>query len=74
MDYSNYFSEQLFINDNRDALDYLLNVVLKNIIEEFKLGYVPWKNNFYQDLLKKYSEEDINLTGLYYKSDKTKKY
>ena len=75
MDYSNYFSEQLFINDNRDALDYLFKRGLKkNIIEEFKLGYVPWKNNFYQDLLKKYSEEEINFTGLYYKSEKTKKY
>ena len=75
MDYSNYFSEQLFINDNRDALDYLLKRGLKkDIIEEFKLGYVPWKNNFYQDLLKKYSEEEINFTGLYYKSEKTKKY
>ena len=75
MDYSNYFSEQLFINDNRDALDYLVKRGLKkNIIEEFKLGYVPWKNNFYQDLLKKYSEEEINFTGLYYKSEKTKKY
>ena len=35
---------------------------------------MPWKNNFYQDLLKKYSEEDINLTGLYYKHDKSGKY
>ena len=35
---------------------------------------MPWKNNFYDDLLKKYSEEDINLTGLYYKNDKTGKY
>ena len=46
----------------------------KNTIEEFKLGYVPWKNNFYEDLLKKYSEEDISLTGLYYKHDKSGKY
>ena len=29
----------------------------KEIIEEFKLGYVPSKNNFYNDLSKKYSEE-----------------
>ena len=47
---------------------------IQAIIEEFKLGYVPWKNDFYSELLKKYSEEEINLTGLYYKSDKTKKY
>ena len=46
----------------------------KNVVEEFNLGYVPWKNNFYEELSKKYSEEDINLTGLYYKNDKTEKY
>ena len=45
----------------------------KNAIKEFQLGYVPWKNNFYDDLLKKYNEEDIALTGLYYKNDKTGK-
>ncbi len=32
---------------------------------------MPWKNDFYKELLKKYSEDEINLTGLYYKSDKT---
>ena len=35
---------------------------------------MPWKNNFYENLLKNYSEEEIRLTGLYYKSDKTGKY
>ncbi|MBD1147152.1 DNA primase [Pelagibacterales bacterium SAG-MED28] len=74
-DYTNYFNQQLFDQNNQDATNYLLKRGLKkNIIEEFKLGYVPWKNNFYVDLLKKYSEEDINLTGLYYKNDKTGKY
>ena len=74
-DYSNYFHQQLFQEINKEALDYLLNRGLnKNIIEEFQLGYVPWKNNFYEELLKKYTEEDINLTGLYYKNDKTGKY
>ena len=74
-DYTNYFNQQLFDQNNQDALNYLFKRGLKkNIIEEFKLGYVPWKNNFYDDLLKKYSEEDINLTGLYYKNDKTGKY
>ena len=74
-DYSNYFHKQLFQGNNKEALDYLLNRELnKNIIEEFQLGYVPWKNNFYEELLKKYTEEDINLTGLYYKNDKSGKY
>ncbi len=74
-DYTNYFNQQLFDKNNQDAINYLFKRGLKkNIIEEFKLGYVPWKNNFYDDLLKQYSEEDINLTGLYYKNDKTGKY
>jgi DNA primase len=74
-DYSNYFYQQLLKEDNKDALDYLLKRGLnKNTIEEFQLGYVPWKNNFYDELLKKYTEEDVGLTGLYYKNDKTGKY
>ena len=74
-DYSSYFTQQLFNTNNKEALNYLFNRELKkNIIEEFQLGYVPWQNNFYQELIKKYSEEEINLTGLYYKHDKTGKY
>ncbi len=71
-DYSDYFHKQLFFSNNRESLDYLHKRGLKKeIIEEFQLGYVPWKNDFYNDLSKKYSEEEISLTGLYYKSDKT---
>ena len=74
-EYSDYFYKELFSPNNKEALDYLKKRGLeKNTIEEFKLGYVPWKNNFYEDLLKKYSEEDISLTGLYYKHDKSGKY
>ena len=74
-DYSNNFTQELFNKENKEALDYLLKRGLnKNIIEEFKLGYVPWKNNFYENLLKSYSEEEISSTGLYYKNDKTGKH
>ena len=74
-DYTNYFNKNLYNSNNKDATDYLIKRGLeKDIIEEFKLGYVPWNNNFYEQLLKNYSEEDINLTGLYYKSDKTGKF
>ena len=74
-EYSNYFHRQLFDSSNKEAVDYLFSRSLKkNIIEEFKLGYVPWQNNFYAELLKKYTEEEISFTGLYYKSDKTGKY
>ena len=74
-DYSSYFKNQLFNSNNKEAMEYLLNRNLnKKIIEEFQLGYVPWQNNFYEELLNKYSEEEINLTGLYYKNDKTGKF
>ncbi len=74
-DYSDYFHKQLFNTYYKEAIDYLLKRGLqKNIIEEFQLGYVPWQNNFYEELLKKYSEDEINLTGLYYKNDKTGKF
>ena len=74
-DYSDFFHKQIFEENNKEASVYLSNRRLnKNIIEEFNLGYVPWKNNFYEELLKKYTEEDISLTGLYYKNDKTGKY
>jgi len=74
-EYLNYSHQQLFSSNNKEALDYLSKRSLKkNTIEEFQLGYVPWQNNFYEELLKKFSAEEINLTGLYYKSDKTGKY
>ncbi|MDC0903141.1 DNA primase [Pelagibacteraceae bacterium] len=74
-DYLDHFHKELFSPNNKEALDYLNKRGLKNeIIQEFKLGYVPWKNSFYDEILKKYSEENINLTGLYYKHDKSGKY
>ena len=74
-DYSNHFHNQLLDPSNKVSLDYLNQRGLnEKIIKEFKLGYVPWKNNFYEELIKKYSEENINLTGLYYKHDKSGKY
>ena len=73
-DYSDHFHKELFNPDNKEALDYLKARGLNNnIIKEFKLGYVPWKNNFYEELLKNNSKENINLTGLYYINDKNKK-
>ncbi len=74
-DYSNYYHQQLFNSDNKEAREYLFKRGLqKNTIEEFQLGYVPWQNNFYSELTKKYSEEEISFTGLYYKSGKTGKF
>jgi len=74
-DYSDFFHQQLLKSNDNEAMKYLFNRGLnKTNIIEFKLGYVPWQNNFYDELLTKYSEEEINLSGLYYKNDKTGKY
>ncbi len=74
-EYSDFATKQLFQTNNQEPLNYLLKRGLKkSIIEEFKIGYIPWKNNFYEDLVKKYTQEEINLTGLYYKSEKTEKF
>ena len=74
-DYKNFFNSQLLQSNLKEPMDYLLKRGLNiSIIKEFQLGFVPYKNNFYEELLKNYSEEEINLTGLYYKNDKTGKY
>ncbi len=74
-DYKNYFNQQLLNKNNEEVVSYLFKRGLKkNIIEEFELGFVPWKNNFYESLLQTYSEEEINSTGLYYKNEKSGKY
>ncbi len=74
-DYLDNFHTELTNFKNKEALDYLnLRNINNNIIKEFRLGFVPWKNNFYENLLAKYSAEDISLTGLYYKNEKSGKY
>ena len=74
-EYKDNFNQQLLNETNKEALNYLYKRGLKkDAINEFRLGYVPWKNDFYNKLLKKYSEEEINLTGLYYQNEKTGKY
>jgi DNA primase len=73
-DYSDFFHQQLFKPENNQALLYLESRGLnQSIIKEFNLGYVPWKNDFYEKLSNKFSEADIALTGLYYKNDKQNK-
>ena len=74
-DYSDHFHKELFNKQDHSALAYLENRGLeKNIIEEFNLGYVPFKNDYYDTLIKKYSEKDLEHTNLFYKHDKSKKY
>ena len=74
-EYADFFHKQIFKSENIQALSYLEKRGLnQSIIKEFNLGYVPWQNNFYEKLLSKFSEEEIILTGLYYKNEKQNKY
>ena len=50
-DYSEHFNKQLFLPENQEAISYLYNRGLKkDIIDYFQLGFVPWKNSFYEKL------------------------
>jgi DNA primase len=74
-EYSEYFHEQIFKSENNQALKYLeKRGINQNIIKEYQLGYVPWQNNFYEKIKIKFSEEEIALTGLYYKNEKNNKF
>ena len=73
--YSSFAHEQIFKLENKYALEYFENRGIgQNIIKEFNLGYVPWQNNFYEEILKSFSEQDILLTGLFYRSEKMNKF
>ena len=73
--YSDYFHEQIFKSENSHALKYLeKRGINQNIIKEYHLGYVPWQNNFFEKIKTKFSEEEISLTGLYYKNEKSNKF
>ena len=73
-EYSDYFQSQLFDKKNSFALDYLKERKLtEEVIKKFQLGYVPI-NNFFNELSKKYSIDDIKSTGLYYFIEKNEKY
>ena len=74
-DYVNFFHDQLFLNESVEAQKYLEDrKISKSTLKNFKIGFVPRQNNFYNNLLKKYSSEDIELTKIYYKNDKTGKF
>ena len=71
-DYVNFFHDQLFLKENAEAQQYLTDrKINKSTLKNFKIGFVPRQNNFYNELKKKYSPEDIELTKIYYKNDKT---
>ena len=48
-EYQDYFHKDLLNLNSKEALDYLNKRGLNNsTIKEFKLGFIPWKNDFYK--------------------------
>ena len=43
-------------------------------INFFKMGYASTKNNFYDELLKEFTEKQISVSGIYYFDENKKKY
>ena len=73
--YSDFFFKQLFNKENKFALEYLeKRGVKENIIKEFKIGYVPKNNKFFNLLLKEFKIDEIEKTGLYYKIENSNQY
>ena len=69
-DYSEYHHKLIFEKDT-SALDYLKSRgISKDTILEFQIGFVPNDKNYFQELLKKYTEKEILDTGLFYKNEK----
>ena len=69
-DYSEYHHKLIFEKDT-SALDYLKSRgISKDTILEFQIGFVPNDTNYFQELLKKYTEKEILDTGLFYKNEK----
>ncbi len=73
--YNEISIKNLFEKNYSFALEYLIKRGLKkNIIEEFNLGFVPRNFDSYKILSKEFSEDEINLSGLYFKNERSKKY
>ena len=73
--FEDYFHEQLFVNLNKDSLNYLLKRKISlEVIKKFKIGFVPKNNNFFEILKKTFSEEEIKLSGLFYLIESSNNY
>ena len=73
-DYSDHHHKLIFEN-NSAAIDYLKKRgISKETIVEFQIGFVPDNSDYYNYLSKKFSEQEILQTGLFYKNEKYNKF
>ncbi len=72
--YTNFCHDELISNKYPEVLEYLNKRKLtKQEIIFFKIGYASTNNNFYEKLKDEYSEDQINLCGIYYFDERNKK-
>ncbi|WPX09490.1 DNA primase [Anaerocellum danielii] len=61
-----YFQSQLYLRKNIDAARYVLKRgIRKETAKQFGLGFCPENNNLYEMLLKKYSKDIIDNSGIF---------
>ncbi len=71
-----YFHDELLKNNESSiAKNYIKNRGLKlEDVQNFKLGFVTNKINFYDYLTKNFDKKDINNSGIFYHDEKNQKY
>ena len=73
-DYSDHHHKLIFEN-NSSAMNYLKKRgISKETIVEFQIGFVPENSDYYNHLSKKFNEQEILQTGLFYKNEKYNKF
>lgn len=73
--YSNFCHAELISGKYPEVNKYLsMRKITNNEIVFFKIGYSSGNFSFYEKLKEEYSEEQINLSGIYYLDEKRKKY
>jgi len=73
-DYSDHHHKLIFEN-NSVAMDYLKKRgISRDTIVEFQIGFVPDNSDYYNHLSKKFNEQEISQTGLFYKNEKYNKF
>jgi len=71
--YTNFCHKELTSEKNVQILEYLKErKITKEEINFFRIGYAPPKNDFFNELLKEFDENQINSSGIYYTDEKKK--
>ena len=72
--YSDHHHKIIF-EKNSSAMKYLeKRGIKKEVISEFQIGFVPENSDYYNELSKKFNEQEISQTGLFYKNEKYNKF